>query len=145
MTDPDHSAVGLEPSQDLFRRLEAARTQALVTQDLPLADRLHAPDYQLITPSGRTFDKAAYLAAVAAGPFYSGWEIGAMDVRLSPAMAIVRYRARLGFPSGTVIDCWHTDSWELREGRWQAVWSQATQCRAASDPLSSAAPSAAAN
>jgi len=130
MTEPDTCADEAHPTPDLLRRLETARTQALVTQDMVVAERLHAPDYQLITPTGRTFDKAGYLAAVAAGPFYSGWEIGPLDVRLSPRMAIVRYRARLGFPSGTVIDCWHTDSWELRDGQWQAVWSQATQLQA---------------
>ena len=25
---------------------------------------------------------------------------------------------------------WHTDMYDLRDGRWQAVWSQATRIRA---------------
>jgi hypothetical protein len=49
-----------------------------------------------------------------------------MSVRVSPAMAVVRYRARLGFPSGRVVECWHIDTYELLQGKWQAVWSQAT-------------------
>jgi hypothetical protein len=27
---------------------------------------------------------------------------------------------------GAPFECWHTDSYELSEGAWQAVWSQAT-------------------
>jgi len=127
MTMPESPTGQPVPTADFFRRLEAERTQALVTQDMACAERLHATDYQLITPFGKTFDRASYLCAVASSPFYASWEIGAMDVRMSPGMAIVRYRARLGFPSGKAIDCWHTDSYELRNGQWQAVWSQATQ------------------
>ncbi len=114
------------PTVDYFRSLETERTRALVAQDLETAERLHADNYQLITPAGTTFDRADYLAAIAAGPFYSKWELGPMEVRLSPAIAIVRYVARLEFPSGKSVTCWHTDSYELRDGRWQAVWSQAT-------------------
>ena len=54
------------------------------------------------------------------------WEPQDIEVRLSSGMAIVRYKASLQFPSGNVVVCWHTDSYEPREGHWQAVWSQAT-------------------
>lgn len=37
------------------------------------------------------------------------------------------YPAKLGFPCGGVVECWHTDVHELRAGDWQAVWSQATR------------------
>lgn len=77
-------------------------------------------------PAGNTLDRESYLAAAAAGPIYAKWEAGAMKVRLSPEMAIVRYKARLEFPSGNAVTCWQTDSYEMREGQWQAVWSQAT-------------------
>jgi len=114
------------PAADFFRALERERTQALVAQDMDTAERLHASDYQLITPSGKVFNREDYLAAIAAGPFYAKWDIGTIDVRRSPAIAIVRYQARLEFPSGNAVTCWHTDSYELRGGQWQAVWSQAT-------------------
>lgn len=122
-----------QPTADFFRALERERTAALVARDLPTIERLHAPDYQLITPAGRVFTRARYLERIAAEPFYAAWALGDIDVRVAPSMAIVRYQARLAFPSGKVIACWHTDSYELRgdseggELRWQAVWSQATQ------------------
>ncbi|MEO6410509.1 MAG: hypothetical protein ABIO45_17400 [Burkholderiaceae bacterium] len=50
-----------------------------------------------------------------------------MRVLLSAGMAAVRYLARITFPSGRVVDCWHTDIYELQAGGWMAVWSQATQ------------------
>jgi hypothetical protein len=120
------SALPELPSEDFFRTLEVTRTRALVAQDMPTVERMHAPDYQLITPAGVVFSRERYLAAVAAAPFYASWDHEAMSVRVSPAMAVVRYQARLGFPSGRVVRCWHTDSYEQRHGSWQAVWSQAT-------------------
>ena len=123
----------MDPTQpvDEFRALELERTQALVTRDMATIERLHAPGYQLITPAGKVFSRADYLAALAAGPFYAGWEMSDFAVRATYGMAIVRYRARLQFPSGRVVDCWHTDSYEKRAGHWQAVWSQATEVRPA--------------
>ena len=113
-------------NDDDFRALEVARTRALVDRDLAVIEALHAPEYELITPAGRSFSRAGYLALIAAQPFYASWEHGAMQVRRSPAMAVVRYQARLGFPSGKVVACWHTDVYERRGEAWQVVWSQAT-------------------
>lgn len=118
-------------ASEFFRALELRRTQALVRRDLRTFDELHAADYQLVTPSGKVIGRAAYRAAIEDRPFYVAWEIvGEIGVRHSPAMAAVRYEARLRFPSGRVVACWHTDHYELREDRWQAVWSQATEIRA---------------
>ena len=110
-----------------FRELEAERTRAIVSRDLAAIERLHAPEYELITPPGRVWSRARYIAAIAAEPFYASWECGPMQVRHTPAMAMVRYAARITFPSGGVVECWHTDSYEKRNGRWQVVWSQATE------------------
>lgn len=112
---------------EFFRALEARRTQAIVDRDMPAIERLHAPEYELVTPAGRVFSRARYLAAIAAEPFYAAWAHGDMRVRVTPAMALLRYQATITFPSGRVVLCWHTDSYELRGGAWQAVWSQATQ------------------
>lgn len=107
--------------------LELQRTEALVARNIQLAATLHADDYQLITPAGKTFTKVAYLSAIETGDLvYTRWEAGEMAVRVSPAMAVVRYPVTLAFPSGTTVHCWHTDSYELRDGQWLAVWSQAT-------------------
>lgn len=117
---------------DFFRELERARTRALVERDMPLAYELHAPDYLLVTPSGRTFTRERYLGLVADGVMaYGLWQLGEIAVRISPQMALVRYQAMLAFSSaqglGEPFACWHTDSYELLDGRWQAVWSQATK------------------
>ena len=107
--------------------LEHIRTEALVRRDLPTIERLHAPDYELITPSGRVYDRQAYIGAVASAPFYSSWQHGPMRVRLSAAMALLRYQALIKLASGRVVACWHIDAYQLRFGSWQAAWSQATE------------------
>jgi hypothetical protein len=117
-------------NENFFRALEDQRTRALVAQDLQVLQDLHAPEYELITPAGRVFKRAEYLDAIAREPFYSGWEASDMSFRISAGMAIIRYKALLTFPSGRKVLCWHTDSYENRAGRWQAVWSQATELRA---------------
>jgi Domain of unknown function (DUF4440) len=114
---------------DTLRAIERSRIQALVQRDMVLLRRLHAPDYQLVTPAGRVFTRERYLAAVEAEPFYAGWDAGEMHVRVSAQMAVLRYEARLAFASGKTVHCWHTDHYELRDGQWQAVWSQATEIR----------------
>ena len=115
------------PDADFFRALEAQRTRALVARDVAAIKRLHAADYELITPPGRVMSLERYLSLMAEEPFYAAWEHGAMRVRISEDMAVVRYQARITFPSGKVVECWHTDIYERQAGMWRAVWSQATQ------------------
>ncbi len=50
---------------DHLRRIETARITALVNADMDVAERLHAADYQLITPRGVALSKTEYLLAVA--------------------------------------------------------------------------------
>jgi Domain of unknown function (DUF4440) len=114
---------------DTLRAIERSRIQALLQRDMAVLQQLHAPEYQLITPAGRVFTRERYLAAIEAEPFYAGWDAGEMQVRVSAQMAVLRYPARLTFPSGKALDCWHTDHYEFRSGQWQAVWSQATEIR----------------
>jgi hypothetical protein len=56
-----------------------------------------------------------------------------MDVRIHASVALLRYKARLEVDSGaghaSIFHCWHTDSYELINGLWQVVWSQATAIR----------------
>ncbi len=112
--------------------LEAARTQALVRRDLALARELHVAGYELVTPGGTSYDLEAYLAAIEHGEIaYAAWDIEDLRARITADMAIVRYRARLTFRSGSVVACWHTDSYERQGDRWLAAWSQATAIRTA--------------
>jgi hypothetical protein len=128
MQEPEQTRTSA-PSEHFFRALEERRTRALVQRDSATLEELHAPEYQLIAPTGRVFTREAYLGAVQAEPFYAAWEIlGEMNFRLSPHMAIL---ARIQFPSGRVFVVWHTDTYELRASGWQAVWSQATDASSA--------------
>jgi hypothetical protein len=130
---PNHPVIASAASQattpnaDYFRALEVQRTQALVARDMPTVERLHASDYELISPPGHVMSRERYLSHLAADEFYANWEHGAMRVHVSPGMAAVRYQAKITFPSGKVVDCWHTDIYALQQGTWKAVWSQATQ------------------
>lgn len=116
------------PNDEFFRELEARRTKALVQRDLVTLEQLHAEDYQLVTPAGKVMSRKAYMNALRTEPFYAAWDtMGEVQVRRAQDMAVVRYKARLEFPSGRVVYCWHTDTYELRSAGWQAVWSQATE------------------
>jgi hypothetical protein len=119
--------IAAAPDEAFFQELELRRTRALVERDMAALQALHAPEYELITPAGKVFDRRRYLGAIESEPFYASWEAGEMMFRISPSMAIVRYKARLVFPSGREVACWHTDAYENRAGLWQAVWSQATE------------------
>lgn len=120
--------------EEHIREIERARIQALLDRDMELARRLHAPEYQLITPAGTALSRDRYLAKIASGELtYLQWKPQHMHVRLAGAMALVRYKVTLeldaGGGRGTPFECWHTDSYELNDGAWQAVWSQATAIR----------------
>ncbi|MBP6900581.1 MAG: nuclear transport factor 2 family protein [Burkholderiaceae bacterium] len=125
-----------------FRDLERRRTQAIVARDMATVERLHAPDYELITPAGRVFTRQRYLGLIAAAPFYAAWHLhGELRVRRGSDLALLRYAAELVFPSGKVVHCWHTDAYRCDGGHWQALWSQATERPA--DALSAAPPTSA--
>ncbi len=98
---------------------------------MALAWKLHSPAYQLITPSGIALSRERYLERIESRQLiYLQWKPEHMQVRLRAAMALVRYRTTLQLDAAggpeTPFECWHTDSYELNEGAWQAVWSQAT-------------------
>ena len=99
------------------------------------ARELHADDYELITPGGGRLSRDDYLGGVASGELrYVIFEpASAIRVRLHEGAAILRYKARIQIHLADGIDrgrFWHTDFYELRDGRWRAVWSHATRIRA---------------
>jgi Domain of unknown function (DUF4440) len=119
------------PEAELIRKTERARLRALVEGDIETAGRLHAAEFQLITPIGMALSKNDYLGAVASGQIkYLAWEPGPIAVRYHHSQAVIRYRARLEVVFGghrvAPGDYWHTDTYEHREGQWIVVWSQAT-------------------
>jgi hypothetical protein len=120
--------------KEALRATERERLRALREADMPVAERLHADDYQLIPPSGATVSKREYLDPIASHEFtYGVFEpISPIAVRVSDQMAALRYRASievLRVSSGATDSgrFWHTDIYEKRDGHWQAVWSQATR------------------
>ena len=124
-------------SPDVFRDLERQRLAALVAGDIDMARSLHADDYQLITPGGARLSREEYLDGIATGDLdYLVFEPASeIAVRIYDRAAAVRYHARIEVLVSGQLDSglfWHTDIHELRDGRWQAVWSQATRIRAAS-------------
>jgi len=125
----DSAVVGAEA--DLVRRTERQRLRALVDANMEVADQLHADDFQLINPFGGASSKEQYLSSVGFGQInYRLWEPDEIQVRIYGEAAIIRYQAQIqilvgGNPDGGRF--WHTDSYEKRDGRWKAVWSQATR------------------
>jgi hypothetical protein len=126
------SSVQAQNDRDQVRAVERKRLRSLVEADMKTADQLHADDFQLINPLGGALSKAQYLGLVASGEIdYLEWEPEAIDVKLSGDVAVIRYRAQLrisvkGLPNAPSGRFWHVDLYEKRNGRWQAVWSQAT-------------------
>lgn len=119
------------PEAELIRDTERARLRALVEGDIETAGRLHATEFQLITPIGMALSKNDYLGAIASGQIkYLAWEPGLIAVRYHHGHAVIRYRARLEVVFGghrvAPGDYWHTDTYEHRDGQWMVVWSQAT-------------------
>ena len=117
---------------DQIRDIEHQRLRALVEADMDVARQLHADDFQLITPFGDALSKEEYLGTVASGDIdYLVWKPDAIEVRLSGDMAVLRYSSRIEIVVGGQRippgNYWHTDYYEKRNGRWQAVWSQATE------------------
>jgi hypothetical protein len=119
---------------ELLKATERRRLRALVDADIGTADLLHAHDYQLIPPGGAPLSKAAYLRGIEDGTIrYRRFEPdGEVKVRLWGSAAALRYEVNIEVVAdGTAYRdrCWHTDIYERRDGRWVAVWSQATRIR----------------
>ena len=113
---------------------ERRRLRALVDRDIDLARSLHAHDYQLVTPGGRTLSREEYLAEIASGAIdYRVFEPeGEVAIRFWGQAAAVRYRVRIEVAFDGQLDSdsfWHTDIYEVRDDRWQVVWSHATRIR----------------
>jgi hypothetical protein len=111
-----------------LEQIERRRVALLVAGELDAAAELHADDFQLITPRGIALSKADYLGAIRTGDItYLRWQPGPIEVRGYGDAALLRYQAEMEMP-GSTARLWHTDLYELRDGRWQVVWSQATRC-----------------
>lgn len=125
------ASVNAQNEDDQLRATERARLRSLVEADVEAARRMHADDFQLVDPSGAMLSKEQYLGQVASGELdYLTWEPETIEVRRYGGAAVLRYRAQaqaiFGGQRTPLRSFWHTDVYEQRNGRWQAVWSQAT-------------------
>lgn len=121
-----------ESAEQRLRETERRRLESLVAGDLETASLLHADDYQLITPGGGCISKSEYLGGIESGLLdYHVFEAASeVAVKVYTDVAIIRYQARIELARPGYLDhgmFWHTDFYELRDARWQAVWSQATR------------------
>ncbi len=121
-------------SSDELRDIERRRLASLAAADLELARTFHADDYELITPGGARVDRDAYLDGVASGELHYRVFEPASDIRVrrNGDVAVLRYEARIEMHMVDGVDrglFWHTDVYERRDGRWQAVWSHATRIK----------------
>lgn len=120
---------------DQLRVIERQRLRSLVDANMDVARRLHADDFQLITPTGGVVSKDEYLSLIESTEVdYIEWEPDEIEIKVYNDAAVVRYQARLrivvrGQPDAPTGRFWHMDLYERRNGQWQAVWSQATQIR----------------
>ena len=106
---------------------------------MDVADPLHAGDYKLITPRGHALSKEDYPGSIHSGELNNSVfePVSEIAVRGSETIALLRYRARIAFHDRgptEPFECWHTDCYEMRDGRWQA--------RPMRPPVSDTAPSA---
>ncbi|TFD52610.1 nuclear transport factor 2 family protein [Cryobacterium sp. Hh11] len=112
--------------------IERERLRALVERDMAVAERLHAPDYQLVTPNGSTRTKSTYLSDVESKRLeYLVFEPESeISVKSSGNLMILRYIARIVLSVGIADElefrAWHTDVYEHQDGHWMVCWSQAT-------------------
>ena len=119
--------------EEELRNLERRRLRSLVEVNVEEADALHAPDFQLVHPSGGVWSKEQYLGGIASGSIdYRRFEATSnIEVMVDDALAVLRYRSAIDIAvEGQVagpLECWHLDCYRRDDGgSWQVRWSQAT-------------------
>lgn len=127
------AARGPDSKDDAHQVREVDQTlrQALVAGDAVAADRILAPDFELVDPSGDKESRDQYLGSVSSGhlTFQRFEPVSRVRVRVSGDVAVVSYESRLAVSAGAVHlehRAWHTHVYERSHGRWQQVWAQTT-------------------
>jgi ketosteroid isomerase-like protein len=116
------------------KALELQRVRALLEADLEVAERLHAPDYQVVDPRGGTHTRDEYLAGVATGALdYRRFEaVTEIEVMASGDLAVLHYRSGIDILVAGLapqsLEAWQTVCYRRTGGdaRWQVVWQQET-------------------
>ena len=115
---------------DQVRAAEQTLLRATVDGDTHTAGALLAPDLQFIDPAGGAGTRADDLANIGGGvDFVTLKPIEPISVRVHGGSAVARLKLKfkvVAYGQTVQHDGWTTDLWELRDGRWQLVWSQTT-------------------
>jgi hypothetical protein len=114
-----------------LRAIEQARLRALVDADIATAGSLMADDFELVNPGGAKLARDDYLGAVQAGFIdYLVFEPSSpITVTRSGDFAVLRFQVSFDLlVAGDRLthEGWITELYELRNGRWQIAWEQAT-------------------
>lgn len=114
-----------------IRDVERSRLRALVGADMPVAQALHAGDFQLVNPHGGILSKAEYLGGIASGEIdYRQFEpVSDIRVIMAGDLAVIRYQSQIDIDvqgQTEFVRCWHTDCYRRGGSGWEVVWSQAT-------------------
>jgi|SRR5210317_494292 hypothetical protein len=115
-----------------LKAIEARRLESLVDANIDVASRLHADDFQLITPNGNVFSKEQYLGQISDSRLdYVSWEPSEITVRLYDDVAAIRYQDSDFLVVFDGEPVWtgqlkHTNVYEKRDGNWVVVWSHAS-------------------
>jgi hypothetical protein len=131
---PDAGSTSTDDSRMVqrLREIERTRLHALVEADMQVAGPLHAEDFQVVSPPGFLLTREEYLGSVASGELdYTAFDpVSAIEVRLHGNSAVLWYRSHIDVVAAGqgrfAHETWHTYLYEKRQGRWQAVWEQAT-------------------
>jgi hypothetical protein len=123
--DSPKAGTAAEQTANVVRATERQRLQALLENNLDVAEKLHADDFELINPLGETVSKEAYIDSGDAFAYTLWKPISPIRVRVHGDSAVIRYESDLEI-HGSRGHYWHTDLYEKRDRRWQIVWSQAT-------------------
>jgi ketosteroid isomerase-like protein len=91
------SAQATNSEAEAIRAIQRERSAALLAANIEAARRIHADDFQLVTPLGAVFSKGRYLSTVEAGVLkYSVIELDSqVDVRVYGDVALLRYRMQI--------------------------------------------------
>ena len=120
--------------EEHIRNLELERQRLMVEGDVAAADPFHADDFRLINPFGIELSKNDILDVVDVGALvFLKIDISNMEVRVFGNGAALWYLANIQVElDGEVLPeqrIWHLVTYELRDDRWQAVWSVGSEVR----------------
>lgn len=132
VSEPRNTNQDAQNAEEELAAIEQRRLQAFVDGDWATLDQLHAEDFELVNPQGAVWDKARYLGTQEEGLFrYLVFEpVGEIRASVNGGAGAVRYRSNLSVQIGETVlppeNYLHTDYYELRQGSWKVVFSQAT-------------------